>query len=163
MSHIAALSKSMYHQSFSRRIGHDTCNEGMGAGRRSCGSTVHGSTVHGNAVHGNSVRTPFVGLGAYMESAFTCERGSSHGSTFHGSTDAPFMGTPFVRMRVMRFFIFFPEAHQTRSNPRRTMYCPAIDSVRTGVRLRAHEVPSTCRCRAKHHRIMPDGISVAKM
>jgi hypothetical protein len=29
MSHIAALSKSMYHQSFSRRIGHDTCNEGM--------------------------------------------------------------------------------------------------------------------------------------
>ena len=30
---------------------------------------------------------------------------------------------------------------------------------RTGVRLRAREVPSTCRRRARRHRIIPDGIS----
>ena len=56
-----------------------------------------------------------------------------------------FMNTSDSGFGALSYIVFFSEAHQTRSKPRRKMYSPAIDSVRTGVRLRAHEVPSTCR------------------
>ena len=75
---------------------------------------------------------------------------SEHVRTSHNTIPPlPALDPPLL---IIIIIFFFHKLHEKREQPGNGLE-------RTGVRLRAHEVPSTCRRRARRHRIIPNGIS----